>query len=88
MSNISNIQLNLNASFGNERSRIDYKILKSIKHNCPVFSYNGLIYTYLPKENIFVNQYMRTMEVNVAKKLASEMGYREMDLNIPENNIQ
>jgi len=66
---------NLFASFGNEKSRIDYKILKELDTERYVFVYNGLIYNYNPELNLFVNQYENTMSVDSAIDLAIYMGY-------------
>ena len=71
---------NLYASFGNERSRIDYRIIKNLNNKYSIFLYNSLYYKFFPESNIYVNQYGYGMPYEMAIKLAQDMGYLESDL--------
>jgi len=71
---------NLFASFGNEKSRIDYRILKESGNDYSRFLYNGLFYKFFPEVNMFVNQHGYGMPYEKALSLAISMGFTEKDL--------
>lgn len=72
------------ASYGNELNRIYYRpILKESKSSgnasLSSFTYNGLVYTFQPELNMFVNQFGHAMDYSQAVALASSLGYAEQE---------
>jgi hypothetical protein len=69
------------ASYGNELNRIDYRILKESKSSSSPssFSYNGLVYSFNPDLNMFVNQFGHAMDYAQAVALAASLGYSEQE---------
>lgn len=73
------------SSFGNEKNRIDFRIIKESEEKYSKFLYNSLFYTFYPEINMYVNQYGYGMPYEKAINLAKYMGYDEKDLT---NNLQ
>ena len=70
------------ASYGNELNRVDFRLLKENKQSSGSlanFSYNGLMYTFQPEVNMFVNQFGHAMDYAQAVALASSLGYSEAE---------
>ena len=69
------------ASYGNELNRIDYRILKESRNSSSPssFSYNGLVYSFNPDLNMFVNQFGHAMDYAQAVALAASLGYSEQE---------
>ena len=69
------------ASYGNELNRIDYRILKESRSSSSPssFSYNGLVYSFNPDLNMFVNQFGHSMDYAQAVALAASLGYSEQE---------
>lgn len=79
------------ASYGNELNRIHYKpiLRESRNSNNPSltsFTYNGLLYTFYPELNMFVNQFGHAMDHEQAVALANSMGYGEQEFEGFEDN--
>ena len=69
------------ASYGNELNRVDFRILKESKNSSSPssFSYNGLLYSFNPDLNMFVNQFGHAMDYAQAVALAASLGYSDQE---------
>jgi|694.fasta_scaffold15594_8 hypothetical protein len=69
------------ASYGNELNRVDFRMIKESKSSSSPssFSYNGLVYSFNPDLNMFVNQFGHAMDYAQAVALAASLGYSEQE---------